>query len=75
MTTISIDIDEETLEVLKVRAKLEAVTLDQLFSSLVASQLEEIRTAISDPVIGLFESGVGDLSERDEEYMTGRPVD
>jgi hypothetical protein len=71
MAEYTITIEDEILEVLKIRAKLEGVTIPDLLQEILADSLEEIRQKMTDPLIGIVDSGKGDLSERDEEIMYG----
>jgi hypothetical protein len=69
MVTISLSINEELHEVIKIAAMLAGVSVEDYLSGLMEHSIEEIRARMNDPVVGMIEGGPSDLSERDEELL------
>ncbi len=68
---IAVYLEEKQLEALKVMAASQKISLDELVRKGVARLLEE--TSIEDDplwnIVGMFDSGLGDLAENHDKYL------
>ncbi len=69
MSEVTFSVDEELYETLKMAASLRGVSIDALLREMLTEPLDELRARMNDPMIGMFKSGRGDLSEHDEEIL------
>lgn len=65
MVNVTIELDEEIYEILKLRAQLEGTTLESLLNDMLLSTLEDIRTRMNDPLIGALGPFLKDDVEQD----------
>jgi hypothetical protein len=69
MADFTVTVDEDIIDVLKAMAKLKGITVEQVLSDMLTQTLEQIKARMNDPIIGMFESGEGDISERVEDIL------
>ena len=69
MVNVTVAIDEELHEVIKIAARLKGVSVDAYLRGLVEDSIGDIKTRMNDPIIGMVEGARSDLSERDEELL------
>ena len=69
MADFTVTIDEDIIDVLEAMAKLRGVTVEKVLSDMLVENLERIKARMNDPIIGMFESGEGDISERVEDIL------
>jgi hypothetical protein len=69
MVTLTVTIDEELHEVIRIAAKLADVSVEDYLRVLMEHSIDDIKARMDDPVIGMIEGGRSDLSERDEELL------
>lgn len=69
MADFTISIDDEVLDALRSIADYKHISLDEYLKSLLLDDIELIRKRMNDPIIGSFESGERDISERVEDIL------
>jgi len=69
MVNVTVAIDEELHEVIKIAARLNGVSVEAYLRGLVEDSIGDIKTRMNDPIIGMVEGARSDLSERDEELL------
>jgi len=69
MANMTITIDDETLDALKKLAEMRGISVEALLEERIAEDLARIKLRLKDPIVGLFDSGESDLSERGEEIL------
>jgi hypothetical protein len=69
MIEVTVAVDEAVMEVLQTLADIKGISVADVLSGMVLEDIERIKNRLNDPMIGLFHSGRGDLSERDEEIL------
>jgi len=69
MVNVTVAIDEELHEVIKIAARLKGVSVEAYLRGLVEDSIGDIKTRMNDPIIGMVKGARSDLSERDEELL------
>lgn len=69
MLSVTVTVDEDMGEVLRAMAKIKGISVDEALSQLVMEKIKNIKSRMSDPVIGLFDNGETDISERIEDLL------
>jgi hypothetical protein len=69
MADFTLSIDEDILDVLEAMAKLRNITVAEVLRDMLAQTLDQVKMRMNDPIIGMFDSGQSDISERAEDIL------
>lgn len=75
MVRVTVEVDEEVYEVLETLAEMQGGTVSDVLHNMVVEDLDRIKARLNDPIIGMFDSGRTDVSERDADIMYGNKSD